>query len=149
MDIGKVYCPACGGPGKIARDWRGALRPAVASALLGVVSARMLLVPGVGERCRATEYLIAAQAAATRQDGSGMYDALSACIECLIAHADAEVLPPSFGFFARDFSVVAGRLGRTPEAVGTLERLRAAYPRDTMLPQVLAAARAPLSPPLR
>ena len=87
--------------------------------------------------------------AATRQDGNGMYDALNACVECLIAHADAEVLPPSFGFFARDFSVVAGRLGRTPEAVGTLERLRAAYPRDTVLPQVLAAARAPLSPPLR
>jgi len=130
-----------------ARDWRAVAGPALASACIYVASTRLLLVPGVAERCRSTEYLIAAQAAATRQDAGGMYEALNGCLECLVTHADAAVLPPTFAYFARDFLVVAGRLGRTADAAGALERLRAAYPQDPVLPQLLARTGGPASQP--
>jgi hypothetical protein len=130
-----------------ARQWRAVVGPAVASACIYVASSRLLLVPGVGERCRSTEYLIAAQVAATRGDGGDMYEALNGCLDCLVAHANATVLPPTFEYFARDFLVVAARLGRTADATAAVERLQAAYPADPVLPQLLARARPPESVP--
>jgi 4-amino-4-deoxy-L-arabinose transferase-like glycosyltransferase len=129
-----------------ARDWRAAVAPAVASVCLTVVSARLLLVPGVREWCRVSEYLIDAQTAVARQDPDGLYAALHECLDCLITHADRAVLPPGFQGFARDFVQIAGQLDRTADATVVLERLSAAYAGDPVLPQLLAGARAPALP---
>jgi hypothetical protein len=123
-----------------AHDWRAAAGPALASACLTFVSARLLLVPGVREWCRPSEYLIAAQTAVARQNADGLYDALDECLECLVTHADRAVLPPGFQALARDFATVASQMGRTADATAVLERLSAAYPADPVLPQLLAAS---------
>jgi hypothetical protein len=129
------------------RRWRLALLPAVASACLVVVSARWLLVPGVKERCRPSEYLMSAQLALGRQDTGGVYAALNDCLECVRVHANAPSLPPVFQVFARDFLVLAGRMGRVADATATLRGLRAAYAADPVLPQLLASTGGVAAPP--
>jgi hypothetical protein len=128
------------------RDWRAAAGPALASACLTVISARLLLVPGVAERCRSAEYVNAAQDAADRQDPEAIYDALRDCVDCLIAHADVDALSPEFHLVAEDFTTMARALGRGEEAGAVLSRLVARYARDPVLPKLVAAVRTPLRP---
>jgi len=126
-----------------ARDWRAAAGPALVSAGLAVVSARFLLVPGVNERCRLVEYLVAAQDAADRQDSEALYGELRDCVDCLVEHADADTLSPWFQLVAEDFTTVARALERTEEAAPMLDRLAARYVRDPVLPRLVAAMRTP------
>jgi 4-amino-4-deoxy-L-arabinose transferase-like glycosyltransferase len=130
-----------------AREWRAAAGPLLASACLTFVSARLLLVPGMREWCRPSEYLIAAQAAMARQDAGSLYGALREFLECPVSHTDGGPLPPSFPAIARDFLSVAQQMGRAADATGVVERLSAAYPTDPVLPGLLAGSRAPALPP--
>jgi hypothetical protein len=129
------------------RDWRRVVGPALASACLTFTSARLLFVPSVVERCRPTEFLLGARAALMHREPDRAYDSLEACLACVEAHGQGAVVPPEFQYFARDFLVVAARLGRTADATGAVERLQAAYPADPVLPRLLAGARAPESAP--
>jgi 4-amino-4-deoxy-L-arabinose transferase-like glycosyltransferase len=130
-----------------AGDWRGAMGPALASALVVIVSARLLLVPGVIERCRPSEYQVVAIRAAERQDAAAYVGALDEMLGCLVAYADRPALPPGFHPFAQEFVGVAARLGVAADGIAGLERLIAAYPGDPVLPRMLAAARLPRAQP--
>jgi hypothetical protein len=68
------------------------------------------------------------------------------CLDCLTRHADREVMVPDYQIFARNLITMARQLDRRADAVGVLERLSAAYPRDRDLPRLLAEARAPAVP---
>jgi hypothetical protein len=128
------------------RDWRAAAGPALASAGLIIVSARLLLVPGVAERCRSAEYVNVAQDAAVRQDAEAVYAALRDCVDCLIEHADVDALSPEFHVVAEDFTTMARALERGEEGGAVLSRLAARYVRDPVLPQLVVAVRTPLPP---
>jgi hypothetical protein len=126
-----------------SRDWQAVAGPVLASACLTFVSARLLFVPDVTEICRPTEFLLGARAAFMRRELDRGYDSLRACLECVEARADGSVMPVEFQYFARDFVVVARKLGRAPDAAEMLEGLSARYAGDPVLPQLLAAARSP------
>jgi dolichyl-phosphate-mannose-protein mannosyltransferase len=126
-----------------ARAWRAALVPAAVSAGLTVVSARLLLVPGVEEWCRTSEYVNLGQMALARRDGDALYAGIRSCLECVTRHADRDVMVPDYQGFAQDLVTVARQLGREADAIGVLERLSAAYPRDRTLAPLLAWARTP------
>jgi 4-amino-4-deoxy-L-arabinose transferase-like glycosyltransferase len=134
--------------GRAVRDrrWRAAVGPAAASAAIAFVSARLLLVPGVAEWCRANDYLNDAHRALVKQDGPGIYDALRSCVDCITRHADSTVMMPHYGLFVQDLLVLAGQLDRRADAVGVLERLAAAYPSDRAVARLLLQARAPGGP---
>ena len=122
-----------------AREWRAALAPAAASALLVVVS-RSLLVPDIADRCRAAEYVMAAQTYLARQQLDGVYGELRGGLVCLAAGPGGARVPPGFGTFVTDFATVARGMGRTADAALVLERLAAIY-RDPTLPPVIITLR--------
>jgi len=126
-----------------ARAWRVAALPAAASVALTVVSARLLLVPGVEEWCRTSEYVNTGQMALARRDQDAVYAVLRSCVDCVTRHADRDVMVPDYQIFAQDLVTMGRRLGRGADAIDALERLSAAYPRDRTLPRLLAWARAP------
>jgi 4-amino-4-deoxy-L-arabinose transferase-like glycosyltransferase len=126
-----------------ARAWRTAAGPAIASACLAFVSARMLLVPGLGEWCRPNEYVRDLQLALQRHDDQGVYDALRSCADCAAKHPDGPVLPEMYRDVAHDVDTMGRQIGRRAESIAVIERLWAAYPHDPSLPPLVLAARQP------
>lgn len=124
------------------RDWRAALGPAVASALLVVVSSRFLPVPDIADRCRTAEYVLAAQTYLDRQQPDAAYREFQSGLECLATGPGGTAVPPQFETFMYDFVSVARRLGRTEEAARVLEGLAVVY-RDPMVSHLIGAVRQP------